>query len=56
MVQESEVHENDWLHIFMEITFLSKANREWVAYPPLEINKVIVETKDEYMIEACQKL
>ncbi|KAL1221934.1 hypothetical protein V5N11_002929 [Cardamine amara subsp. amara] len=56
VVQESELHENDWLHAFMELAFSSKANRGLVASPPLEINKVVVETKEDYIIEAREKL
>ncbi|EFH38730.1 hypothetical protein ARALYDRAFT_920673 [Arabidopsis lyrata subsp. lyrata] len=53
VVQESELHENEWLHLFIEIAFYSKAktNPELV-----EINKVVVETKEDYISEAREKL
>ncbi|KAG7539094.1 Protein MS5 [Arabidopsis suecica] len=53
VVQETELHENEWLHLFIEIAFYSKAktNPELV-----EINKVVVETKEDYITEAREKL
>ncbi|CAL9244756.1 unnamed protein product [Arabidopsis halleri] len=55
VAQESELHENDWLQLFMEMAFL-QANPELMASPPLEINKVVVETKEDYITEAREKL
>ncbi|XP_020869872.1 UPF0725 protein At5g63820 isoform X2 [Arabidopsis lyrata subsp. lyrata] len=55
VVQESELHENDWLQLFMKMAFL-QANPELMASPPLEINKVVVETKEDYISEAREKL
>ncbi|CAL9244757.1 unnamed protein product [Arabidopsis halleri] len=53
VVQESELHENEWLHLFIEIAFYSKVktNPELV-----EINEVVVETKEDYITEAREKL
>ncbi|KAF8087283.1 hypothetical protein N665_0593s0043 [Sinapis alba] len=47
VVQESELQENDWLHLFTEIAFFSKTNHELTAPPPLEIEKVVVVTKED---------
>ncbi|XP_019095754.1 PREDICTED: UPF0725 protein At5g63820-like [Camelina sativa] len=56
VVQESELHDNDWLHLFIEIIFFKAIYPVLVASPPLEINKVVVETKEDYMTEAREKL
>ncbi|VVB10855.1 unnamed protein product [Arabis nemorensis] len=56
VVQESELRENDWLQLFMEIGFFSKAKRRLGASPPLEIKKVVIETNEEYITEAREKL
>ncbi|OAO95936.1 hypothetical protein AXX17_AT5G63390 [Arabidopsis thaliana] len=53
VVQESDLHENDWLLVFMEMVFLQENP---VRIAPLEINKVVVETKEDYMTEAREKL
>ncbi|KAF3538748.1 hypothetical protein F2Q69_00020748, partial [Brassica cretica] len=47
VVQESEWQKNDWLHLFTEIAFYSKTNNELTAPPPLEIEKVVVVTKED---------
>ncbi|XP_009128337.1 UPF0725 protein At5g63820 isoform X1 [Brassica rapa] len=47
VVQESELQENDWLHLFTEIAFYSKTNNELTAPPPLEIEKVVVVTTED---------
>ncbi|WZZ24494.1 hypothetical protein YC2023_007895 [Brassica napus] len=46
-VQESELQENDWLYLFTEIAFYSKTNNVLTAPPPLEIEKVVVVTKED---------
>ncbi|CAN7108914.1 unnamed protein product [Brassica rapa subsp. narinosa] len=46
VVQESELQENDWLYLFTEIAFYSKTNNVLTAPPPLEIEKVVVVTKE----------
>ncbi|XP_010443431.1 PREDICTED: UPF0725 protein At5g63820-like [Camelina sativa] len=56
VVQEADLHENDWLHLFTEIAFFSIARAELEASPPLEINKLVVETKEDYITEAREKL
>ncbi|VVB11120.1 unnamed protein product [Arabis nemorensis] len=56
VVQESELRENDWLQLLMEIGFFSKAKCDVEATPPLEIKKVVIETKEEYITEAREKL
>ncbi|XP_010452123.1 PREDICTED: UPF0725 protein At5g63820 [Camelina sativa] len=56
VVQEADLHENDWLHLFTEIAFLAIAKAELEASPPLEINKLVVETKEDYITEAREKL
>ncbi|EOA13805.1 hypothetical protein CARUB_v10026900mg [Capsella rubella] len=57
VVKESELHENDWLHLFMEIAFFEASPvTQLVAYPTLEIDKVVVETKEDYTTEAREKL
>ncbi|XP_019095903.1 PREDICTED: UPF0725 protein At4g29550-like [Camelina sativa] len=53
VVQEADLHENDWLHLFTEMAFFSIARAD---SPPLEINKVVVETKEDYITEAREKL
>ncbi|CAA7048853.1 unnamed protein product [Microthlaspi erraticum] len=52
VVQESELQENDWLHLFTEIAFYAKTTLE--AYTPLEIKKVVIETKEEDTTEALK--
>ncbi|KAJ0251696.1 hypothetical protein HA466_0126210 [Hirschfeldia incana] len=47
VVQESEVQKNDWLHLFTEIAFYSKTKKKVTAPPPLEIEKVVVVTKED---------
>ncbi|XP_033134500.1 UPF0725 protein At5g63820 isoform X2 [Brassica rapa] len=47
VVQESELQENDWLYLFTEIAFYSKTNNVLTAPPPLEIEKVVVVTKED---------
>ncbi|CAF2147902.1 unnamed protein product [Brassica rapa subsp. narinosa] len=47
VVQELELQENDWLHLFTEIAFYSKTNNELTAPPPLEIEKVVVVTTED---------
>ncbi|XP_056847807.1 UPF0725 protein At5g63820-like isoform X2 [Raphanus sativus] len=46
-VPESELHDNDWLQLLMEVAFFSKANRRLDAYLPLELNSVVVETLED---------
>ncbi|CAH2077522.1 unnamed protein product [Thlaspi arvense] len=55
-VQESELRENDWLQLLLEIAFFSKANRRLRASLPLEMKKVVVENREEYTTEAREKL
>ncbi|KAJ0251701.1 hypothetical protein HA466_0126250 [Hirschfeldia incana] len=55
VVQESELQENDWLHLFTEIAFYSKTKKVLTAPPPLEIKKVVVVTKEDTE-EGHQKL
>ncbi|CAN6919318.1 unnamed protein product [Brassica oleracea] len=38
---------NDWLHLFTEIAFFSKTNNVLTAPPPLEIENVVVVTKED---------
>ncbi|XP_018457231.1 UPF0725 protein At5g63820 [Raphanus sativus] len=47
VVQESELQEYDWLHLFTEIAFYSKTKNVFTAPPPLEIEKVVVVTKED---------
>ncbi|RID77878.1 hypothetical protein BRARA_A00750 [Brassica rapa] len=47
VVQESELQENDWLYLFTEIAFYSKTKNVLTASPPLEIEKVVVVTKED---------
>ncbi|KAG7572229.1 P-type ATPase cytoplasmic domain N [Arabidopsis suecica] len=56
VVQESELHENDWLQLLMEVAFYSKTESGVSACKPLEIKKVVVETLEEYTTEAREKL
>ncbi|KAL1210596.1 hypothetical protein V5N11_006913 [Cardamine amara subsp. amara] len=56
VVQESELLENDWLHLFAEIALYSKSNRNLDAPPLLEMKNVVIETKEEYTTEAREKL
>ncbi|XP_013629210.1 PREDICTED: UPF0725 protein At5g63820-like isoform X2 [Brassica oleracea var. oleracea] len=46
-VPESELHDNDWLQLLMEVAFFSKADRCLDAYLPLELNSVVVETFED---------
>ncbi|EFH45671.1 hypothetical protein ARALYDRAFT_353827 [Arabidopsis lyrata subsp. lyrata] len=55
-VQEADLRENDWLQLFTEIAFFSKAELKLMAPPLLEIKKIVIETKEEYTIEAREKL
>ncbi|XP_010461047.1 PREDICTED: UPF0725 protein At5g63820-like [Camelina sativa] len=56
VVQEAELLENEWLHLFIEIAFFKAIYPVLLASPPLEIKKVVVETKEDYMTEAREKL
>ncbi|EFH55132.1 predicted protein, partial [Arabidopsis lyrata subsp. lyrata] len=56
VVQESELHENDWLQLLMEVAFYSKTESGVSACKPLEIKKVVVQTLEEYTTEAREKL
>ncbi|KAF8081906.1 hypothetical protein N665_0858s0021 [Sinapis alba] len=56
VVPESELHDNDWLQLLMEVAFFSKADRCLDAYLPLELNSVVVETFEDYTTEAREKL
>ncbi|CAN7033105.1 unnamed protein product [Brassica rapa subsp. trilocularis] len=56
VVPESELHDNDWLQLLMEVAFFYKADRCLDAYLPLELNKVVVETLEDYTTEAREKL
>ncbi|XP_009109020.2 UPF0725 protein At5g63820 [Brassica rapa] len=56
VVPESELHDNDWLQLLMEVAFFSKSDRCLDAYLPLELNKVVVETLEDYTTEAREKL
>lgn len=56
VVPESELHDNDWLQLLMEVAFFSKADRGLKAYLPLELNSVVVETREDYTTEAREKL
>nr|VDD00794.1 unnamed protein product [Brassica oleracea] len=47
VVPESELHDNDWLQLLMEVAFFSKADRCLDAYLPLELNSVVVETFED---------
>ncbi|CAN8327526.1 unnamed protein product [Cochlearia groenlandica] len=55
VVQESDFHENDWLHLFAEIAFYTKVTHQFVS-PPLEIKRVVVDSKEEYITQGCEKL
>ncbi|KAH0894119.1 hypothetical protein HID58_056548 [Brassica napus] len=56
VVPESELHDNDWLQLLMEVAFFSKADRRLDAYLPLELNSVVVETLEDYTTEPSEKL
>ncbi|KAH0915681.1 hypothetical protein HID58_030127, partial [Brassica napus] len=56
VVPESELHDNDWLQLLMEVAFFSKADRCLDAYLPLELNSVVVETLEDYTTEPSEKL
>ncbi|KAJ0250867.1 hypothetical protein HA466_0132910 [Hirschfeldia incana] len=56
VVPESELHDNDWLQLLVEVAFFSKADRCLDAYLPLELNSVVVETLEDYTTEAREKL
>ncbi|KAF8053144.1 hypothetical protein N665_1458s0003 [Sinapis alba] len=56
VVPESELHDNDWLQLLVEVAFFSKADRCLDAYLPLELNSVVVETLEDYTTEARDKL
>ncbi|XP_048593773.1 UPF0725 protein At5g63820 isoform X1 [Brassica napus] len=56
VVTESELHDNDWLQLLMEVAFFSKADRCLDAYLPLELNSVVVETLEDYTTEPSEKL
>ncbi|CAA7048831.1 unnamed protein product [Microthlaspi erraticum] len=53
-VKESELQENDWLHLFTEIAFYGKTKRTAEAYTPLEMKKVVIETKEGDTTEALK--
>ncbi|XP_048606453.1 uncharacterized protein LOC106384827 isoform X1 [Brassica napus] len=48
VVPESDLHDNDWLQLLMEVAFFSKADRCLDAYLPLELKNVVVETFEYY--------
>uniref|UniRef100_M4D1G3 Uncharacterized protein n=1 Tax=Brassica campestris TaxID=3711 RepID=M4D1G3_BRACM len=56
VVPESELHDNDWLQLLMEVAFFSKADRRLDAYLPLELKNVVVETFEDYTTEPSEKL
>ncbi|RID50815.1 hypothetical protein BRARA_H01517 [Brassica rapa] len=56
VVPESELHDNDWLQLLMEVAFFSKADRCLDAYLPLELNSVVVETLEDYTTAPSEKL
>ncbi|CAF2239295.1 unnamed protein product [Brassica napus] len=56
VVPESELHDNDWLQLLMEVAFFSKADRCLDAYLPLELKNVVVETFEDYTTEPSEKL
>ncbi|KAL1210612.1 hypothetical protein V5N11_006928 [Cardamine amara subsp. amara] len=56
VVQESELHENEWLHLLAEIAFYSKEGGSLRASPRLEIKKVVVETREEATREPRENL
>ncbi|CAH8364308.1 unnamed protein product [Eruca vesicaria subsp. sativa] len=56
VVPESELHDNDWLQLLVEVAFFSKADRALDAYLPLELNSVVVETLEDYTTEPREKL
>ncbi|KAF2577690.1 hypothetical protein F2Q68_00006685 [Brassica cretica] len=45
---ESELHDNDWLQLLMEVAFFSKADRCLDADLPLELKNGFVETFEDY--------
>ncbi|KAG2249610.1 hypothetical protein Bca52824_089238 [Brassica carinata] len=47
VVKESELQENDLLHLFTEIAFYSERENVLTAPPPLKIEKVVVVTKED---------
>ncbi|CAH2077520.1 unnamed protein product [Thlaspi arvense] len=55
VVQDSELQENDWLHLFTEIAFYAKKRRLLPASPPVEIEKVVVVTEED-TADAREKL
>ncbi|XP_048593700.1 UPF0725 protein At5g63820-like isoform X1 [Brassica napus] len=46
-VPESEMHDNDWLQLLMEVAFFSKTDRGFDGDLPLELNKAVVETFED---------
>ncbi|KAL0698223.1 hypothetical protein Bca4012_054345 [Brassica carinata] len=47
VMPESELHDNDWLQLLVEVAFFSNADRRLDAYLPLELNSVVVETLED---------
>ncbi|CAL9227363.1 unnamed protein product [Arabidopsis halleri] len=56
VVQEPDFLENDWLYLYSEIAFYAKTDCNLTTSPRLEVKKVVIETKEEYMTEAREKL
>ncbi|XP_056848805.1 UPF0725 protein At4g29550-like [Raphanus sativus] len=47
VMPESELHDNDWLQLLMEVAFFSNSDRCLDAYLPLELKSVVVETFED---------
>ncbi|CAH8364400.1 unnamed protein product [Eruca vesicaria subsp. sativa] len=54
VVPESELHDNDWWQLLMEVAFFSREALCLHANRPLELKKVVVETFEEYITGLLQ--